>query len=65
MSYAWAGKYELLAEIEGGTQYLVTTGETYDIIRRPDDIDPNVLVNGTTQTRVEVLQVQAIIKNRD
>ena len=66
MSYDWAGDYGLLAEIEGDTQYLpITTGEIYVIPTKPDDINPEILVNGTTQVRVKVLQERTIVKKRD
>ena len=65
MPYGWVGNYGLLAQIEGATQYLATAGETYVIQTKPDDIDPNVLVNETTQVRVKVLQARTIVKKRD
>ena len=45
-------------------QYLVTVGENYIIPTKPDDIDPDVLINGTTQVKAKVLQVQTIVKKR-
>ena len=63
--YAWAGDYGLLAKIEGDTEYLATAGETYVIPTKPDNINPDVLVNGTTQTILKVLQAQTIVKKRD
>ena len=39
VSYTWAGDYELLAEIEGTVQYLVTTGKNYVTPAQPADID--------------------------
>ena len=65
VSYVWAGDYGLLAEIEGATQYLATAGETYVIPTKPDDIDPDVLVNGTAHTIVKVLQARMVVKKRD
>ena len=65
VSYGWAGDYGLLAEIERATQYLDTTGETYVIPTKLNDIDPDVLVNRTTQVRVTVLQARTIVKKRD
>ena len=65
VSYDWAGDYGLLAEIEGATQYLTTTEEIYIIPTKPDNINPEILVNGTTQVRVKVLQERTIVKKRD
>ena len=65
MSYAWAGDYGLLVEIEKTIQYLATTGETHIIPTKLDNIDPDVLVNGTTQTWVSVLQARMIDKKRN
>jgi hypothetical protein len=53
-----------LAEIEGATQYLVTTGKIYSIPTKSDDIDPDVLVNGTTPVRLKVLQARTVVKKR-
>ena len=52
-------------EIEGAPQYLTTTGESYVIPTKPDSIDPEILVNETTQIRVKVLQESTIVKKRD
>ena len=65
MSYDWDGDYELLAKIEGATQYLGTVGENYVISSKPNDINSDVLVNRTTQLRVKVLQVRRIVRKRD
>ena len=64
VSYTWAVDYELLAEIEGTTQYLTTRGKNYVTPTQPDDIDPEILVNGTTQVRVKVLQERTIVAKR-
>ena len=60
-----AGDYGLLTEIGGAPQYLTTTGEIYVIPTKPDNIDPEILVNGTTQVKVKVLQARTIVKKRD
>ena len=49
VSYTWVGDYGLLAEIEGTAQYLMTTGKNYVTPTQPADIDPEILVNRTTQ----------------
>ena len=63
--HGWAGNYGLLAEIEGAAQYLTTTGETYVIPTKPNDIVPEILVNGTTQVRVKVLHERSNVNKRD
>jgi len=65
VSYTWAGDYGLLAEIEGTAQYLATTGNNYVTPTQPADIDPEILINGTTQVRVKVLQERTIVSKRD
>ena len=65
MSYNWAGDYGLLAVIEGTAQYLTTTANNYVTPTQPDDIDPEILVNGITQVRVKVLQERTIVAKRD
>ena len=65
VSYDWAYVYGLPAEIEGATQYLTTTGNTCAIATKPDDIDPDIIVNRTTHARVKVLQARTIVKKRD
>ena len=61
VSYEWSGDYDLLVEIEGAAHYRVTIGLDYINPENPDDIDPEVVVNETTQTRAKVLHTQTVL----
>ena len=65
VSYDWAGNYGLLAKIKGTTQYITTPGEIYVLSSKSDNTDPKILVNGTTQIRVKVLQEHIFVTKRD
>ena len=67
VSYPWSKNYSLLAKIEGGAQYLVTSGQTYVPQVKPAHTDARLTGTGTQPTAalVRVYQNENDKKQRD
>ena len=65
VSYAWAGDWGCLAEIQGAQKYLVSTGEEYLAPARPPVNHPGVLEGNPSQTQIRIMTADNDLLKQD